>query len=63
MENQKVNEIEYNMLYLADDGLGITDLISKKLKISKPRVNEIMENLVKKGFVTKEKSIIFKNCY
>jgi len=55
MENEKtkLSEREFRVLYLCDDSLGLIDLITKELDISKEEIKEILDNLIERGIIEK----------
>jgi predicted transcriptional regulator len=59
MDTKKIlNKREYVALCLCDEGLGLTDIIAKRLVITEQIANKIMDRLVKLGLARKEKSYL-----
>lgn len=56
MKRQSLTEREYQILFMADDALGLTSLIAKNLDLTNQQVNEFGSKLAERGLVTSTKS-------
>lgn len=55
MERIAIEKIKQQVLEMCADNIGLTSIMANKLSITSKQMNEIMDEFVKLGLVTKER--------